>query len=97
MLLVVVRPEAEADLVEARSWYTRQRAGLADQFVDAVEEVLEQVRENPESHAQSLKNVRRATVRRFPYVVYYRLLDGRVEVLAVLHASRDPRAWQQRA
>ena len=97
MLPLVVRPEAQADLIEARDWYTRQRAELGDEFVDAAEELLEQIRAAPESYAQALKNVRRAKVRRFPYVVYYRILDDRTEVLAVLHGSRDPRVWQRRA
>lgn len=97
MLPLVFRPEAVADLIEARDWYTRQRVGLGDQFVSAVEELLERVRAAPECHAQALKNVRRAKVHRFPYVVYYRILDDRTEVLAVLHGSRDPRVWQRRA
>jgi plasmid stabilization system protein ParE len=92
----VVRPEAQADLLAARDWYNRQRAGLGVQIIDAVEELIEQIRKNPEIYAQTLKQVRRGKVRRFPYVVYYRALDDRTEVLAVLHGSRDPRVWQRR-
>jgi toxin ParE1/3/4 len=97
MLPLVVRPEAQADLIEARDWYTRQRAELGEEFVNAVEGLLEQVRATPESYAPALKNVRRAKVRRFPCVVYYRILDDRTEVLAVLHGSRDTRVWKRRA
>jgi plasmid stabilization system protein ParE len=97
MLPLVVRPEAQADLLQARDWYARQRAGLGDQYVDAVEELLEQVRAALELFAQVLRNVRWAKIRRFPYVVYYRILDDRTDVLAVLHGSRDPRVWQRRA
>jgi plasmid stabilization system protein ParE len=94
---LVVRPEAQADLLHARDWYARQRAGLGEQFLLAVDEILEQVGATPEIFAQVLKHVRRAKVRRFPYIVYYPILDDRTEVLAVLHGSRDPRVWQQRA
>jgi hypothetical protein len=48
MLPLVVRPEAQADLLAARDWYARQREGLGDEFVDVVEEVLEQIRATPE-------------------------------------------------
>ena len=85
MLPLVIRPEAQADLLDAREWYNRQRAGLGNQFVGAVEE-----------YACTMKSVRRGKIRRFPYVVYYRVLDDRTEVLAVLHGSRDPRVWQRR-
>jgi plasmid stabilization system protein ParE len=97
MLPLVVRPEAQVDLLEARDWYNRQRAGLGVEFIHAVEELFEQIRTNPEFYAQTLKHVRRGKVRRFPYLVYYRALDDRTEVLAVLHGSRDPRVWQRRA
>jgi plasmid stabilization system protein ParE len=40
--------------------------------------------------------VRRGKVRRFPYVVYYRVLADRIEVIAVLHAARNPQTWQDR-
>ncbi len=35
-------------------------------------------------------------VRRFPYVVYYRIQGGRVSILAIQHGARDPSAWQSR-
>jgi plasmid stabilization system protein ParE len=43
------------------------------------------------------RNVRAARLRKFTYVVYYRVHDDRVEVLAVMHGSRDASAWQPRA
>jgi toxin ParE1/3/4 len=94
---LVIRPEAQADLLEARDWYNRQRGGLGEQFIDAVGDLFDQIRAAPELYAKALKNVRRGKLRRFPYVVYYRALDERLEVLAVLHGSRDPRIWQRRA
>jgi plasmid stabilization system protein ParE len=96
MLPLVVRPEAQADLLEARDWYNRQRADLGIQFVESVEEFFGRVHSNPESYAESFKGVRRGKLRRFPYVVYYRALDNQTEVLAVLHGSRHPRVWQSR-
>jgi hypothetical protein len=44
MLPLVVRPEAQADLLEARDWYDRQRNGLGQQFVDAVDELFDRIR-----------------------------------------------------
>lgn len=51
----------------------------------------------PELYAPTFQSVRPAKLRRFPYVVYYRVLPDRIEVLAILHGSRDPRVWQGRA
>ena len=39
-MTVILRPEAEADLEEARSWYETQRTGLGDEFIEEVDAVL---------------------------------------------------------
>ena len=79
-----------------RDWYNRQRDGLGDGFVEAVRDLVNQIKNAPERFAVSFRNVRRAKTRRFPYIVYYRLFDDRIEIIGVLHASRDPRVWQSR-
>jgi plasmid stabilization system protein ParE len=93
---VVLRPEAVADLLAARQWYEGQRRGLGGEFLDSVDELLDQIGKSPEIHAAEIKDVRRGKVRKFPYVAYYRILTDRVEVLGVLHGNRDPRSWQKR-
>ena len=95
-LPVVLRADAASDVYLARDWYERQRVGLGSEFVTAVDELLSQIGIAPLMFSTALREVRRAKLRRFPYITYYRVLDDRVEVLGVLHASRDPRIWQQR-
>lgn len=36
-------------------------------------------------------------VKKFPYMVFYRVDDDQITVLAVYHTSRDPAGWQSRA
>lgn len=94
---LILRPEAEEDLAEGRDWYDGQRDGLGAEFLAAVDDVFGRIRETPEVYATEYKSVRRARMSRFPYVVYYRLAGETVEVIAVHHASRSPRAWRSRA
>ena len=75
---MIIRPEAEADLVNARDWYERQRAGLGAAFLLCVEEVCERIDRTPEIYVAVYQDVRRAFTRRFPYVVYYRIADNEV-------------------
>jgi toxin ParE1/3/4 len=42
------------------------------------------------------RDVRRGKLRKFPYLIYYRVHPNKLEVLAVLHGSRDPRLWRER-
>jgi plasmid stabilization system protein ParE len=96
-LPLVLRPAARTDLLEARDWYEQQRPGLGDAFVDAVEQMFERIEAMPGLYAAGFKGVRCGMVRKYPYVVYYRILTNQIEVLAVLHGRRDPQVWRGRA
>lgn len=96
-LPITLRPQAQDDLLEARDWYERKSVGLGDDFAAKVEELLSRIQLMPELYAATYRNVRQAKLRRFPYVLYYRVLTDGIEVLAVLHGGRDPRIWRSRA
>jgi plasmid stabilization system protein ParE len=93
---MIIRPEAEADVANARDWYERQRAGLGAAFLLCVEEVLERISRTPEMYRVVYHDIRRALTRRFSYAVYYRIVGNDVVVLGTLHTHRDPREWQSR-
>jgi plasmid stabilization system protein ParE len=96
-LPVVLRPEASQDAEEARDYFESRRAGLGQDFLDRLAEVVARVGAMPELYAVVWQNVRAARLRKFSHVVYYRVHADRVEVLAVMHGSRDASAWQGRA
>jgi len=95
-LAAVFRPEAVADVVEARGWYEEQDPGLGDAFAASVEEIVNRMKSMPRMYPVTHRDVRRGKLRKFPYLVYYRVHPNKVEVLAVLHGSRDPRLWRER-
>ena len=95
-LHLAVSPAARIDILDAQSWYDSRRVGLGDTFSLAVEELFDQIVSMPTLYAVIEDDVRQAQVSRFPYLVYYRLVADRIEVLAVLHTSRDPQTWQSR-
>jgi toxin ParE1/3/4 len=92
-----ILPEAEDDISAARRWYEDQRYGLGDEFMAELDELFPHLSATPEMHPVIAFGVRRAKVRRFPYLVFYRAFPDRVEVLAVLHGSRNPNEWRRRA
>jgi plasmid stabilization system protein ParE len=91
-----LRPRAEQDIQSAFEWYESQRAGLGDEFLAALRERLEAVRRFPESSPVLYREIRRAVVSRFPYLIFYVVRPTRVAVLAVLHHARDPALWPRR-
>ena len=95
-LPLILRPEAEQDIAEARDWYEQHRDGLGSEFLDEVEACFARIRQFPESYAAGYRGVRPAKTRRFPYVAYYRIRAEVIEVLAVMHGSRHERQWRSR-
>lgn len=90
------RLEAAADVEAARAWYDEQRSGLGDEFVAAVESVVELVIEFPEAFPEIAADHRRALLHRFPFALYYRVDLHVIDVLACLHGSRSPQIWRSR-
>jgi len=88
---------AEEELAEAAFWYREKGFHLSDRFLDAVETALERIAERPRLYAEVYEEIRRAPVAGFPYSVFYIPRTGLIQVLAVIHDSRDPKAWQERA
>lgn len=95
-LPVILRPEAEQDVEAASTWYDARRIGLGQDFLDRLNDALTQIGDRPELYAPAWQDIRPCRLKRFPFVVYYRVLTDRVEVLAVMHGSRDASAWQSR-
>jgi plasmid stabilization system protein ParE len=95
-LPLIITPQAEADLAEAKISYQRKRKGLGDEFVLCVEEALDRICLFPKSGTEVFPGVRRVVVRRFPYGVFYRVDPDQIAVIAVYHGHRDPRGWQSR-
>lgn len=93
---LIVRPEAQADIVAAYTWYGRQRPGLDGEFLAEVEVVLGLIETNPLLYPVIYRDIRRALTRRFPFAVFYLIDRDQISVLAVLHCARNPRLWQKR-
>jgi plasmid stabilization system protein ParE len=88
---LVLAPAAVADLGEIHAHYSTVEDGLGGRFVGALEELLARVETFPRSAplVAGYADVRRAVVRGFPYVVFYRHQPDRIDVLRVLHAARE--------
>ena len=90
---VIIRPKAEAELAEARSWYESQRVGLGDEFLKEISQAVTQLQANPEARPFYYHDFRRLLTHRFPYKLFYRIEGDRVIVFRVLHARRK-HEWQ---
>lgn len=84
-LRVVIRRRAEAQIASAHDWYERQREGLGQDLLQNVREAIDHLRTSAEMYAFVYRDFRRVAIRRFPYGIYYRVVEDRVIVHRVLH------------
>jgi hypothetical protein len=77
-------------------WYENRRVGLGEEFLAAVSTVIQSLETYPEGFPVVYRQTRRANLRRFPYSLFYRIVDDQIIVVACMPGRRHPRRWQSR-
>ena len=67
--VVVFRPEVRDDVDVAYRWYEERRAGLGNEFLAVLREVMDRLPRRAESFAAIYRDVRAQFVKRFPFIV----------------------------
>ena len=80
----------------AERWYLDEAPHVQASFEEEIDRAYSVISERPELYQTVEAVVRRALVRKFPFSVFYRILPEWIEVIAVVHQSRDPRTWRRR-
>lgn len=93
---VVYHRLAEEEVIEAAKYYDRRSPGPGSQFLDAIDETARRIGTNPEGFEVAQDDVCRATVKRFPYPIFFRRAIDVVRILAIKHHSRNTTYWKRR-
>ena len=89
---LVYTERAVADLDLAIEWYEKQRKGLGFEFLDCVEVAICRVLEDPKMYPVKHKGLRVALTRRFPFSVFYEVLENEVVIHALFDNRQDPKS-----
>jgi len=97
-MTVIFRPAAVDDLVAVAAWYETQATGLGENLVDEILAAVRRAQENPELFRVVHRhgNVRRVLANRFPYRIFFSVVDETLYVHAILHGARHDRRWIER-
>ena len=95
---VIFRRQAVEDIVEAAAWYEARAPGLGDQLIDEILDATGRAEKNLELFRVVYRegNIRRVLTDRFPYRIFFSVVDKRLYVHAVLHGARHDRHWTER-
>ena len=86
---IFLTENAREEIRQARRWYSQVDRRLGRDFARSVRASLNRISEFPHSHPATDRGARKALVRRFPYVIVYKIEANRVAVLACFHARRN--------
>ena len=89
-------PAASAEALAAHDRYAVASSSAGEGFQLELENARLAIARNPEMWASYLFGTRRYVMRRFPYVVVYRLTEIRIEIIAVAHGHQRPTYWSDR-
>ncbi len=88
------KARAEADA--AAAFYSDKQPGLAQRFLDDLEETLHRIQRRPRAYRQVEGEIRKCRVAHFPYGIIYRVRSEAIEIIAVMHLRQFPGYWRQR-
>ena len=88
-------PEAETEYLDAIRFYEKQQVGLGADLIIEFERIIDRVAERPRAgRLVHPENIRRVSLERFPYAVFYRVLDDNsLQITAFAHHRRRPGYW----
>ncbi len=99
--VLIARPEFEADVANAYNWFRVRDEDLATTFLNAVDDCLNLIEQNPLAYAKVEGEGRRALLKKFSYAIFYLVipLDEETEIInvaACVSTRRDPQEWRKR-
>jgi toxin ParE1/3/4 len=95
-LPIEFHPEARLEAIDAFDWYAGRSQEAANGFREELRNGGRAIQEHPDQWAQYILGTRRYLLKRFPFVVVYRVRAERIEIVAVAHGRRKPGYWKDR-
>jgi plasmid stabilization system protein ParE len=81
--------ESVEDLKKIRAWYIEISESVLKKFVVEFESSLSLIKKEPLLSIKYKRNIYRKLMKRYPYSIYYEVEDKFINIIAVLHNSRD--------
>ena len=90
-MMVEYHPSVASELGKIRDFYESCSAGLGVDFVSEFERQILSIATMPERWMLVRRDIRRSLMRRFPYVIFFRIIEGySIRVTVVKHERRHP-------
>jgi plasmid stabilization system protein ParE len=75
---------------DAYDWYESQKVGLGELFLTELDRNYQRLQTFPTAYSKRESRYRHSKLKRFPYIVVFKIIKTQIVVYAVFHTSRDP-------
>lgn len=88
-------PQAVLDISEIVVFYAGKGVEVADQFLEEIEDSITRIEKMPGTGSSrfaydlGIPNLRTYSLRNFPHLIFYVEHDASIDIVRVLHSSRD--------
>lgn len=86
-----IQEEAQDDIQTAYNWYEEQLPDLGESFLDDLYSTLEKIAIHPEYFSFVFDDFRDASLKKFPYLVVFKIEATKVYINSVRHTKRKPK------
>jgi plasmid stabilization system protein ParE len=93
---VSAHPLAVLEAREARLWYAERSPVAAESFMTELDAAIEMISEAPDRWPEVANGRRRYVMRRFPFILVFRIQSDEIRLLAIQHGRRRPGYWKSR-
>ena len=93
---VEFHPAALVEAEAARDWYAERSLIASRAFVTELNHAIDQVVQDPEIWPFYEDGTRRYIFPRFPFCVIYRIVEEKIQIIAIAHSKRKPEYWKNR-
>lgn len=94
--IIEFHPDAADEAEAAKNWYAERSLFASRSFVSELTRAVDRVVETPEMWPLFETGTRRYVFPRFPFSLVYRILDKKIQIVAVTHSKRKPGYWKSR-
>ena len=93
---IFYKHEAKNDLIETAQWYEKQSKGLGEEFINEVNSECNYLIEFPFAFPIKYNKTRELVLKRFPYLIIYKIEKEKIFILAVFHFKQSVKRKKSR-
>ena len=90
MYQLIIKPRAVEMQAAAYNWYEARSSGLGELFLLELDSCYDKLIIQPLFYSKSDHGFRHVVLRKFPFIIAFKIIKSTVVVYAVFHTSRNP-------